>query len=99
MKISKKILIVLASFVIALLIAFLMVLRNDLRTMIETGSIIKYKAIPINNFERLEFNGNWDVRIIAGRTCKLELPTDSSNIGNTRIENKDGILYLTINTN
>jgi len=39
------------------------------------------------------------VRIIAGRTCKLELPTDSGNIANTQIENKNGILCLTLKTN
>jgi hypothetical protein len=99
MKTSKKLLIVLASLVIALLIAFLVVLRNDLHTMIDKGAIIKYKAIPVNHFERIEFDGKWDVRIIAGRSCKLELPTDSGNMGNTLIENKNGILHLMLKTN
>jgi len=99
MKTSKKILILTAGLVITLLIAFLVVLRNDLKKLVETGSIIKYQAIPVNNFEKVEFDGKWDVRIIAGRTCKLELPSDSGNVSNTSIENKDGILYLTLKTN
>jgi hypothetical protein len=99
MKTSKKILIAIAGFVIALLIIFLVVLRNDLQTLVKTGSIIKYKAIPVTNFERLDFDGNWDVNIIAGRICKLELPADSGIAENTKIENKDGILYLTSKTN
>ena len=98
MKTSKKILIILAGFIIILLIVSLIVLRKDIGTLMEKQTFIEYKTIPVEEFASVEFSSNWTVQVKQGKDCKVELAIEEGNDLMPALESKDEILYFSVDT-
>jgi hypothetical protein len=98
MKTSKIILTTIAGLFVVLLIVSMLVMRSDMRKIIESSSTVKYQQIEIEKFEKLDFSGKWIVKIKAGRIYNLEIGSEGETLPKHKIDNKKGILYLTVDS-
>ena len=97
MKSSRKILLITGCVVLIGLVTSLIVTRNVvLHFLHKTAAESKYKAISVADFERLDFSGNWDVRIWQGNEFKVELAIDENSVWKPSLENIDGTLYFKV---
>lgn len=97
MKSSKRILLITGCIVLVGLITSLIVMRNvALQFLRKTAAESKYKAVPVTDFESLDFSANWDVRIWQGNEYKVELAIDENAVGKPSLENIDGTLYFKV---
>lgn len=95
MKTSKKILVTVAGILIALLVAGLLMLRNDLlRLLSQEESENNYQEVPVDTFEALDFSSRWTVRIRQGREHKVEVAVAEGDALKSRLKNVDGTLYF-----
>lgn len=94
MQTSKKIIIAVAGNFIALLIAGLLMLRNDLQPLLMSKPKKKYQAVSAGKFTGLDFSSNWDVRIKQGREFKVEFAAEGGTILTPKVENIGGVLYF-----
>ena len=95
MKSSRKILLITGCVVLIGLVTSLIVTRNVvLHFLHKTAAESKYKAISVADFERLDFSGNWDVRIWQGNEFKVELAIDEKSVWKPSLENINGTLYF-----
>lgn len=60
----------------------------------KTAAESKYKALPVAEFERLDFSANWNVRIWQGSEFKVEVAIDENSTGKPNLENIAGTLYF-----
>lgn len=75
-----------------LLIACLIVLRNDTRALIEREQAkSSYKTIAVNSFSGVDLSPNWNVKIQKGKDYKVLVEANDSL--KPHITNIDGILY------
>jgi len=58
----------------------------------------KYKAVPVGNFDKLNFSSRLNVRIRQNKTCLVELAAKDDSIFKPRIENINGTLYFSIDS-
>jgi hypothetical protein len=96
MKTSKKILITISGILIAILITTMLVLRKDIKTLMETQDLIEYKAVQVEDFVALDFSTSWDVFIKQGKDCKVELAMKDGTNLQPKLENKSGTLFLKV---
>jgi len=95
MKISHKLLIMVAGVLIALLVTGLVMLKQDVRTlMAQSGLENKFRAVPVEPFESLVFSSHWDVKIRQGRGHKVELAVNGRDEEASVLEHKGGTLYF-----
>ncbi len=95
MKTSKKLLIVVAGLVIALLVTSLIAWRIDLEKMMaKYNAENQYELLEITDFKNLDFSGNWLVRIQKGREFKIEVEVQKTGVPKPDIENIQGTLYF-----
>jgi hypothetical protein len=73
MKTSRKILIVLAAFLIVLWTALLFMVRGDIDSLLSQRNVIIYTDVPVEKFRSIELSSNWVVSIRSGRKCKIEI--------------------------
>lgn len=90
MKTSKKIVIATGSFLVIILIGSLFVMRNDMLTILERSSVVKYKSVSVDYFEEIEFSGNWKVRIKPGRVCEVQVEAKNDTFPKPRLEKRNG---------
>ena len=77
------------------LITSLVVMRNvALQYLNKAAAESKYKAVPVTDFERLDFSSNWNVRIWQGSEFKVEVAVDENSTWKPSLENIDGTLYF-----
>jgi hypothetical protein len=99
MKTSKKILLVVAGFIIALLIITMLQLRNGVQSLQSKAELKhKYKAVSVSDFEKLDFSSHFVVKIIQGKECKVEMTAGEDSILKPRLENLFGTLHFTVDT-
>ncbi len=97
MKSSRKILLITGCVVLIGLVASLIVTRNVALQFLRKSAVeSKYKAIPVADFERLDFSSNWDVRIWQGNEFKVELATIENSVWKPSLENIAGTLYFKV---
>lgn len=96
MNVSHKILLLTAVFLFSMLIAFLLVLRRDMKTLLTENKLLNYSEIQVGKFDNLIFSSNWKVTIRQGKKYRLEIATNSGENPITGIENKNGSLHLTV---
>ncbi|MGD2033605.1 MAG: DUF2807 domain-containing protein [Bacteroidales bacterium] len=98
MKTSRILIICLAGILVALLITVLIMFRRDIHVLLENQELIEYTVVPSEKFVSLDFSDNWSVNIKQGKDCKVELAIDESIISKPDLDNRDGILYLSIDS-
>lgn len=97
MKPSRKILLITGCIVLIGLVISLIVTRNvALQFLHKAAAESKYKAVPVADFERLDFSANWDVRIWQGNEFKVELAIDENSVWKPNLENINGTLYFKV---
>jgi hypothetical protein len=95
MKTSTKIILAIAGFVIVYLVISMVVLRNKVLSVAKTSET-KYKTVLVNNFEALDFEGHWSVKIKQGREHKVEVAIDQDSTLLSKLKNIDGTLYFNV---
>lgn len=98
MKTSKRLLIIVAGFIILLLIVSLFILRRDIRTLMEKQAFIEYKLIQVKNFMSIDFSSNWIAQIKQGKDCKVELAIGEGSDQQPKLENKNEMLILSMDS-
>ena len=79
------------------LVISLIVTRNvALQFLHKAAAESKYKAVPVADFERLDFSSNWNVRVWQGNEFKVELAIDENSVWKPNLENIDGTLYFKV---
>ena len=77
------------------LITSLVVMRNvALQYLHKAAAESKYKAVPVTDFERLDFSSNWNVRIWQGSEFKVEVAVEENSPWKPSLENINGTLYF-----
>lgn len=96
MKTSKKILIGIAGFLIIALVGTLLVLKQDMKTIMANASVLVYKEIPVETFDHLNISANWNVRIKQGKNHKFEMGTTEGDSIQHSLTNENGTLHLIV---
>lgn len=97
MQTSKKVLVTVAGIVIALFVVGLMVLRNDVTTLLKQAELTnKFREFPVEKFEKLSFTGNWEVRIKQGRNHKVEIEIEDKPVISPRLDQMENALHFTV---
>ncbi len=93
MKTSLKIVFTTAGVMIALLVAALMVLHEDLKTYLATKElIINYQPVSVPEFQNIDITGLWKIKVRQGREQKLEI--GQANSIDWSVESNDGVLFI-----
>jgi len=79
MKTSKKILSLVAFLLIVLVICYVFILRNTVRSL-QAKNGMSYKSLPVGNFERLDFSAPVLVRIKQGKDCTVEYASEGDSV-------------------
>lgn len=95
MKTSKKILLTVAVFLLALWTVTLFMARRDMRSMLASQPAIAYKTMAMDKFTGLDFSSNWIVKIKQGKNCRIEVEVVEQDSLKPELENINGTLYLT----
>lgn len=99
MKTSKKIVLTLLGVFIALLVTGLMLLKNDMRAVVDKmNAEFKYEEVAVKEFERLEFSSDWEVKIRPGNEYKVELSMPEHSGISPNLKNRDGTLFFDVDS-
>jgi len=94
MRASKKILIIIPGILVALLVAALMLIRNDLAWLLAQEPKVTYEEFVVGKFSSLAFPANWDVKVRQAREYKVEIATEGIAGAKPMVENTDGTLFF-----
>lgn len=96
MKTSNIIILTIAVLFMALLTAAMFTLRNNVLTAVEIAERqSKYRAIPVEEFDRLDFADRWVVRVRRGRDYKVEVKPEEGASLQPDVARRNGTLYFT----
>ena len=94
MKTSKKILIIIAFFLVAIWITTLFLVRKDIQTILAGRSQVEYRPVSVERFSSLDFSGQWKVTVRQGKDCKVELGSAEGEDTDTELSHSNGTLHL-----
>lgn len=95
---SKKIMAIAAAVALALLVAGLLALRNDLSKLVGTAAPLAYKEVAAAEFSRIDVSSGWSVRITQGRVPKVEVAGEGGQVSEGLLEEVDGTFYFRADT-
>jgi hypothetical protein len=99
MKTSKIILVAVACFIIILLITMLLLIKYTLQPLqIKAGLKHNYKAIPADNFQKLDFSSHFIITIKQGKECKAEMAFGEDSVLTPTVKNLNGTLYFKVDS-
>jgi hypothetical protein len=99
MSTNKKILLIVAGFLMIILIVFILIFRSSMNKIHAKAAIKeRYKAVPVGSFEKLDFSSRCIVRIRQGKECFVELKAKDDVILKPKLENINGTLYVKIDS-
>ena len=99
MKTSKKIILFAAGIIIVSLVYYLVILRNTVQSVRLTTQVKHdYKAVSVDNFEKLVFSSPMIVRIKQGKECKVEYTAEEDSVLKPMVENINGTLYFKVDS-
>jgi hypothetical protein len=98
MKTSKKIIITVAIILTAIWIITLLVVRQDIQTILAARKLVEYQPVPVEKFSRLVFSDNWTVTVRQGKDCSVELGAGEGGHLVPDIKNISGTLNLSCTT-
>lgn len=87
--------IIIPGILVALLVAALMVIRNDLAWLLAQESKVTYEEFAVGKFTALDFPANWDVKVRQAREYKVEIATEGIAGAKPTVENLGGALLFT----
>src|SRR5512133_1685732 len=97
MKTSKKLLLITAGLIVALLVVFVIKLRNTVQS-VQSRTELKYHAIAATTFDRLDLPSHLSVRIKQGKECKVEYATNTREFKNPDLDIINGKLQFKVDT-
>jgi hypothetical protein len=97
MKTSKKILLITAGLIVALLVVFVIKLRNTVQS-VQSRTELKYRTIAATTFDRLDLPSHLTVRIKQGKDCKVEYATYAKEFKNPDLDIINGELRFKVDT-
>lgn len=83
---------------LVLLVAGLLVLRNDLSKLTETTMPINYQEVTTAEFSKIDVSSGWSVRITQGRVIKVEVAAETGKVPDDLLEQVDGTFYFLADT-
>jgi len=95
MKTSKKILIFIAGFFLVYLLVGLILLRSEIQEALDAKNK-QFKEVPVEQFNKIKFSANWDVRIRQGRKFRVRLASKEAAILKPTLTIKEGTLYMNV---
>jgi hypothetical protein len=99
MKKSKIVLLMTAGILLTMLVAALIVLRKDIRSIFsEAEKELRYYPVEISSFNRLNLPAGWNIKIKQDRQCKVELAVQGNVPIKPGIKNIDGRLLFQADT-
>lgn len=96
MKTSKIIILSAASLMLTILAITLLILRKDMNTIIENRSMLRFKEVPVEIFDKLNLSSNWIVRIKQGKKHKVEIARKQGVSVKPQYDVIDSTLYLAV---
>ena len=99
MKTNKKILLSIVIFLFTILITFILTIRSSINSIHAKAALKEnFKILTVGEFERVVFAPHCIVRIRQSKYCKVEMSAKDDSILKPKIENINGILYVTIDS-
>ena len=87
-----------AAVTLALFVAGLLALRNDLSKLAGTKTPLSYQEVATAEFSRIDVSSGWSVRITQGRVSKVEVAGEGGQVNEGLLEELDGTLYFRADT-
>lgn len=95
MKTSKKLLIAIALFLLALIIITAIIVRQSINAIHNKAEQkLNYTALKIGNFENIHVAACYEVRIKQNQHCNVIAIADTNTLYKPKIKNVNGTLYL-----
>jgi hypothetical protein len=99
MSTNKKILLSVACLLFALLVLYVLTFRISIDSIHAKAALKEnYKTLVTGEFDKVNFSTHCIVRIRHAKYCKVELSAKDDSILKPKIENINGILYVTIDS-
>jgi hypothetical protein len=99
MKKSNIVLLMIAGILLTTLVAALIVLRKDIRSIIaEAEKELRYYPVEISAFNKLDIPAGWNIKIKQDRQCKVELAAEGNVPIKPNLKNINGRLVFEMDT-
>jgi len=94
MKTSQKIILASATIVTILIITTMIIIRDDIQTLLVKDKEWNFKRIAIENFDGLDFSANYEAEVVSGLAYSVELAVKDSGHVTPDVRAVDGTLYF-----
>jgi hypothetical protein len=96
MKTSQKIILAAATSITVLIIITMVIIRDDIQTLLVKDKEWNFKTIAFENFDRLDFSANYEADVVSGLEYSVELAVKDSTRVTPDVKAVDGTLYFSV---